>query len=255
MRWIGHGAAVLFLTILSQLGGLAWLGALAFRRRWIAFAALYVALWGAAYFTAPLAGRVALPCLGEGALRSQSVLYCALGRHYVTPETRAAAQDLAAAMEARFPGTQTLTLDGGFPFGPLPLAPHLSHRDGRRLDLAFYYAGEAGYARGKTRSPLGYFAFESGPTDCPPRRLTLRWDLAWLQGLWRDDLRLDAPRMRAALTWLAEDPRVTKVFIEPHLKASLGVASQKIRFQGCRAARHDDHIHLETRLNPASPAG
>lgn len=34
-----------------------------------------------------------------------------------------------------------------------------------------------------------------------------------------------------------------KILIEPHIPARLGVSSRAIRFQGCRAARHDDHIH------------
>ncbi|MBB3160132.1 hypothetical protein FHS25_000564 [Rhizobium laguerreae] len=36
-----------------------------------------------------------------------------------------------------------------------------------------------------------------------------------------------------------------KIFIEPHLKNALGIADSHIRFQGCRAARHDDHIHIQ----------
>lgn len=51
--------------------------------------------------------------------------------------------------------------------------------------------------------------------------------------------------MRAALQWLGHDDRVGKVFIEPHLKVKFGAESEKVRFQGCRAARHDDHIHVQ----------
>ncbi|KIT14546.1 hypothetical protein [Jannaschia aquimarina] len=48
------------------------------------------------------------------------------------------------------------------------------------------------------------------------------------------------------LAWLmARDPRVGKVFLHPHLVARLDAADPKIRFQGCRAARHDDNIHLQ----------
>jgi hypothetical protein len=39
---------------------------------------------------------------------------------------------------------------------------------------------------------------------------------------------------------------VRRVFIEPHLKARLDLARlSKVRFAGCRAARHDDHIHVD----------
>ena len=36
-----------------------------------------------------------------------------------------------------------------------------------------------------------------------------------------------------------------KIFIEPHLKQRLGIKNQKVRFHGCGAVRHDDHIHLQ----------
>lgn len=59
------------------------------------------------------------------------------------------------------------------------------------------------------------------------------------------DWQLDRPRMTTALNWLANDPRSGKILIEPHIPQSLNLSHPKIRFQGCRAARHDDHIHLQ----------
>lgn len=175
----------------------------------------------------------------------QSPLYCALNRQYVTPELRDVVVSVAERMDARFEGTQTLVLDANFPFfAGFPLLPHLSHHDGRKVDLAFYYRDEGGYLAGVTRSPLGYFAFEEGPSDCPKRRVSLRWDMGWLQPLW-PEYPLEPERMRAVLEYLVAEPRVSKIFIEPHLKQRFGVQSGKIRFQGCRAARHDDHIHLQ----------
>jgi hypothetical protein len=244
LRLALHLLLILTLTALSQLGGLAWLIALLFRHRLLAFALAYAALWAGAMVAAPLFGREALPCFGAP-LRSQSVLYCALNRTYVTPELQAVAYDLALDMDARFPGTVTLTLDAGFPFGPLPLLPHLSHRDGQKLDLAFWYKDANGlYLPRQTRSPIGYFAFEDGPTECPSAGPTLRWDLAWLQPAF-PDWELEPERTRYAVEHLAADPRVGRMFLEPYLVARLGLLSPKLRFQGCRAARHDDHLHLE----------
>ena len=163
----------------------------------------------------------------------------------MVPELENVLKDHAALMESAFPGTKTLVLDANFPFvSGFPLLPHLSHDDGRKVDLAYYYEKDQVYLPGVTRSPVGYFAFEKGPTNCPDDVITLRWDLAWLQILW-PDYQLNRIRMRAALQWLAEDDRVGKIFIEPHLKQWLGMESDKIRFQGCRAARHDDHIHIQ----------
>lgn len=246
LRLAGHGALAVVLSALSLSGGLAWLlSRLLPRRRWLGFLGIYALLWGALWLVAPLAGRVALPCLPGQVLHSQSLLYCALNRHYVTPELRDLAQDLAEGLARDFPGTELLTLDAGFPLTGLPLLPHLSHHDGEKLDLALFYRDAQGrYLPGRTRSVLGYFAFEPGPDACAGRAGPLRWDLAALQPLW-PDWSVDAPRLRALMRRLLADPRLGKLFLEPHLAHRLGVSGGKLRFQGCNAARHDDHIHLQ----------
>jgi hypothetical protein len=106
---------------------------------------------------------------------------------------------------------------------------------------------------GAVRSPIGYFAFEQprgGGGSCGRGSpYSLRWDMDWLQPL-LPDLALDEERTRAALSWLtASGGRfgVEKIFLEPHLAQRLGVSSPLIRFQGCNAARHDDHIHVQVR--------
>ncbi|MEL6977593.1 MAG: hypothetical protein AAGM38_02805 [Pseudomonadota bacterium] len=245
VRVFGHSLWVVFLTLLTQLGGVAWLIALLFRRRLLVFLIAYGALAIGASAVAPLFGRVALSCWREGPLQVQSWFYCAANRVYVTPELAAALEDVAETVDAAHPGAITLVLDGSFPFiDGFPLLPHLSHDDGEKADLAFFYADDRGYAPGLTRSPIGYFAFEDGPTSCPAAGLSLRWDLAPLQPLWRE-ARLEPRRTRALLKALAQDPRIGKILLEPHLRDSLRLSHPKIRFQGCRAARHDDHIHVQ----------
>lgn len=246
-RVLAHGIIIIGLTVLTQIGGLAWVIALLFRRRLIAFVGMYVALSLGAIWIAPGFGRVALSCLDTGPLQVQSGIYCALNRTYVTPDLAEVLAETAAEMERRFPGTQTLVLDANFPFfDGFPLLPHLSHDDGEKVDLAFYYRDDTGYLPGATRSPIGYFAFEQGPTICAEGWPTLRWDFDAVQPLWRDHA-LDVPRNRAVLQILSGDDRVGRIFVEPHLVQSLGVAHPSIGFQGCRAARHDDHIHLQLR--------
>lgn len=230
MNWVRHTALILTLTLLTQLGGIAWIIALFFRHRLIVFALAYAALWTLAYIASP---RTTLPCFGAP-LRMQSPLYCVLNRHYVTPELANVARDAAAQMAASRPGTITLALDGGFPFlTGMPLIPHLSHDDGEKLDFAFFYTNPKGtYLPGKTRSPLGYFAFENlSPETCPANTLTLRWQFAWLQPLF-PDRPLDGPRTTALITHLTTDARVGKIFVEPPLAARLGLSHPKIRFQG-----------------------
>ena len=245
VRVLLHSLLITLLTLLTQVGGLAWLASCLFKRKLIACIVIYTALTAGAHIAAPQFGRVPLTCGGDGPLRMQSWIYCVLNRHYVTPEMASVATDLARQMDRQFPGTVTLALDANFPFlDGFPLLPHLSHDDGRKLDLAFWYRDEGAYLPGQTRSPIGYFAFEPGPTDCPDRWLTLRWDMEWLQLSW-PAWKPDELRMRAAMSWLFQDGRVRKMFLEPHLARSLSVHHRKLRFQGCRAARHDDHIHIQ----------
>ncbi|WP_299752432.1 hypothetical protein [uncultured Tateyamaria sp.] len=245
LRFIANSGMVLFLTVLTQVGGLAWLIALFFRQRIIAFLLAYTALTTAAVWIAPNFGRVALNCFETGSLQVQSWMYCALNRNYVAPELRDVLLETAEELDRQYPGTETLVLDANFPFlDGFPLLPHLSHDDGGKVDLAFFYRDETGYLPGATRSPIGYFAFEPGPTNCTPRWLTLRWDFHIIQPLWRD-YELDEARTAAVLRILSNNERVGKTFTEPHLVQSLLVAHPRIRFQGCRAARHDDHIHFQ----------
>ena len=246
LRLVFHCCIIVLLTALTQLGGIAWGLSRLFRRPLLAFAGLYLGLAVLAVWVAPMTGRTALSCFERGPLQVQSWFYCATNRTYVTPELKALLQDVAAEVEADHPDTQTLVLDAGFPFFTgFPLLPHLSHDDGEKVDLAFYYADAAGrYLPGQTRSPIGYFAFEQGTSSCPDQWASLRWDLAWLQPLWKT-YGLEPDRNRLLIETLARDPRVGKIFVEPHLQQSLALADDKIRFQGCRAARHDDHIHLQ----------
>lgn len=244
-RLIGHSALVVFFTLLTQLGGLAWLFSLLFKRRLLVFLIAYASLTTAAIWVAPVFGRTALSCTDDGPLKVQSWFYCVLNRNYVTPEMKAVLTDVATAIDQAYPGTETLVLDANFPFFVgFPLLPHLSHDDGEKADLAFFYKDETGYLPGKTRSPIGYFAFEEGPSECPDDWPTLRWNFQVLQPLW-PDLVLEPDRTRTALEHLLADERVGRVFIEPHLRERLGLGHEKLRFQGCRTARHDDHIHFQ----------
>lgn len=264
-----HGSIVLILSILTQIGGVAYLVALLLTR-WIRplwlprllgvvliFFATYGALSVMAYMIAPVFGRTALPCgiSAETNLRLQSPLYCVLNRHYVEPRMKEVATRLASHMAERYPGTVTLALDGNFPFiDGFPLLPHLSHDDGRKLDFAFYYqTAEGAYAPAATKSPIGYWAFEKpgpeGQDACVGRNdvVTMRWDMIWFQAT-HNGHRIDEERTGEALKWLVRsgpDLGVEKIFIEPHLAERLDVKGDIVRFQGCRAARHDDHIHVQ----------
>lgn len=237
------------LTLTTQIGGLVlWpiLGlatTLPERRRLLGGIGLFAASYlVAALVVVPLVarpfGRVPLPCFGDGSIGPRSLLFCAANRHYVVPEMRAELIAVSDRVAEAHPGTRVAFLDAGFPFPGVPLLPHLSHGDGRKADLALVLAGGG--------SPVGYFGYiqPSGPSACPPRGLDLRWDLAFLQPLFGPP-RLDEARTRSLVESLVARPAIQKLFIEPHLRDRLGLTSPKIRFQGCHAARHDDHIHVQ----------
>ena len=236
-----HVLAAIVLTALTQVGGVAWLLALVARgtggfrliRFTGAFVVLYLGFSAVAASLAPGFGRVALPC-GEGGV--QPVVLCAMNRHYADPALR----DMAVSLVRDVPGTRLL--DAGFPLPGMPLLPHLSHHDGRKLDIALPFEGGAAFT--------GYWQFADPrpgePQPCKGQAGPLRWDMDWLQPALPDG-RLDEDAARALLDWLARSGPahgVEKVLVEPHLPHRLRVDSPLFRFQGCAAARHDDHIHV-----------
>lgn len=194
---------------------------------------------------APHFGREALPCFAgsERHLQAQSIVYCLANRNYVRPQVKLALRDIADKMAERFPGTTVTYFDANFPFADgFPLLPHLSHKDGRKLDLALFYQGrKAGGAW-----PFGYWAFTQPPprTDTPcARDGLLRWNMAWLQPLLPAHS-LDDSRTRGLIeTILAKTPQ--KILLEPHLVRRLHLEGRGILFAGCHAARHDDHVHIQ----------
>ena len=257
------------LTVVTQIGGvcllisslICWYAKL---NRVIAsivvFLVVYAAGSAATMAIAPVFGRVPLSCFGDGHhYKVATPLFCALNRQYVVPEAAVLVDALANAVDEKFPGSELLVLDANFPFlEGFPLLPHLSHHDGRKVDLAYFYQVDGEYAPAHMPSPIGYWAFER-PADgaslpCAGRddQITMRWNLQSLQQFWSDGS-IEPERTRYMLTWMeanAAKYKVKKVLLEPHLEALLGLDSNLIRFQGCRAARHDDHVHIEVGDKP-----
>ena len=270
----GAGFLFIVVTALTQLGGIVLLAGLGLGwllRRAGSSRALAI-LAGLAFLIAgvPLVnlliapalaglnGRVALPCApsAEKSHAALSPIYCGLGRNYVRPEVEAMLEAMGRDLRRDDPRLVIATLDANFPLiDGFPLPPHLSHDDGRRIDLAYFYKDAASNPLPLAApSFLGYWGFEEPPTPADTactdkiRWLTFRWDMGWFQAFVRKDLTLDEERTAAMLRGLVEkgpEHGVIKILLEPHMAKRLGVASPLIRFQGCRTARHDDHIHVE----------
>lgn len=267
---------VAILTLVTQIGGaVLWAcwpvlslvaGRLKDRSRTLAAIAVtttFLGVYSAISLLAvpPLAaafGREPLPCLSsdERPLRAVSPLYCLTNRNYARPQVHRLLRALSVAMVQEAPGTVTGYLDAGFPFlDGFPMLPHLSHRGGRDVDLAFFYrrADDGSPVPAAGAWPVGYWAFvqprPGDPNPCTAQIIDLRWDMDWLQPAFGDHV-LDERRTGAMLRWLAANgPRygLQKTLLEPHLQRRLSAEGGLFRFQGCRAARHDDHLHLQLR--------
>lgn len=255
----------LILTLITQIGGVIYLFVLLVARMlgWhrklvvlVAFLIVYSAASFATIFIAPMFGKQAIACSFSQTvpLKTAHPIYCLLNRNYVTHDLAELLNKSAQAVNKKFDGTQTLVLDGNFPFlTGFPLLPHLSHDDGLKADLAFYYMdGKGGYLPGYMKSPIGYWGYtqprEGEVAPCTNyKKFSLRWDFDFLQSA-LPQYELEPKRTAFLLNWLTNEGRqygLEKILLEPHIKSRLGLKSDLIRFQGCRAARHDDHIHLQ----------
>jgi hypothetical protein len=163
-----------FLTALTQIGGLIYLISFSTYNfinknfnnkiirstlKFISFLMLYSI---ATFFIVPLVaksfGRVALPLTQTENLRPLNFLTCFLNRNYVRLELKETTLEVARQMHNRYPGTVVNYLDANFPFiNNFPLFPHLSHGDGKKLDIAFCYIDKkTGNATDDAPSVIGY---------------------------------------------------------------------------------------------------
>jgi hypothetical protein len=264
------GGLLLFvlLTVLTQTGGLVYILYLATNRfihpvalwqRRLARTGWFILLYALINFLlvpplARMAGRVPLPVRSHAHLKPLTLFTCVLNRHYVRPPLRQAATSIADAMETRYSGTTIYYLDAGFPFlNGFPLFPHLSHNDGKKLDLALLYTDTAGNRVNDAPSFIGYGISEKPRTGevntaaaCACKGYAQYSFLQKLVPQYPGKRYLfDSIRTRQLIGYCTASPLIGKLFIEPHLKTRLQLNSSKIRFHGCQAVRHDDHIHIQ----------
>ncbi|MEM1324664.1 MAG: hypothetical protein AAGI23_01860 [Bacteroidota bacterium] len=249
-----------FLTLLTQIGGIVYLlSELIYRQlnrkkatvRWLLFAVLYlIATLLIVPTIAPFFGRV--PVKHRDNLKPSTCATVLLNRNYVTPELNNLLQQTAKEL-----ATQNLSvnyLDACFPFyDKFPLLPHLSHNDGRKIDLSFIYVTPDGQPTNQQKSISGYGVFEppkAGETDqtsiCKSNGHK-QYDLAQYLTFGRinKEIQFSASSTKQLIQALLKQTKLEKIFIEPHLKERLNLQSNKVRFHGCHSVRHDDHIHIQ----------
>jgi len=163
--------------------------------------------------------------------------------------------EVAAQMNKKFSGTIINYLDAGFPFiDGFPLFPHLSHSNGQKLDISFcYMESVSGKETNECPSFIGYGICEEPRADeentaayCNSRG---KWQYSFVRNLVpqgsKKNFVFDSVRTGFLLNLFASQKVVGKIFIEPHLKKRLAPALEKVRFHGCQAVRHDDHMHIQ----------
>ncbi|MBN8577029.1 MAG: hypothetical protein J0L66_08785 [Cytophagales bacterium] len=259
------------LTIVSQIGGLVFLLAIPIYRlidrktngmwrravfKFFSFAMLYLMF---VFIVVPLVarqfGRVPLPILETNYLKPATIWTVLLNRNYVKPQLKEIAYKVSIKLNATYPGAKVNYLEANFPFvDGFPLLPHLSHNDGKKLDLSFQYNSSitnkisygvpsfTGY--GVCEEPLANE--QDMPGYCREKGF---WQYNALRVLIpqgnKAKFTFDKGRTRTLVDLFAEHESIGKIFIEPHLQQRLGLTSSKIRFHGCHAVRHDDHLHVQ----------
>lgn len=258
-----HILLIAILTIVTQIGGIIWglslminPGKVNLNRRlfqFLAFCTLYL------IFTfllvpsiAPFCGRSALPMTKYGTLAPHTYMTVLLNRHYVTPQLRGELEHISRAFSRTNPNLKVVYLDANFPFiNGFPLLPHLSHDDGKKVDLSFIYSKNGKPTNLKpARSGYGYYT--------PPQdQETDQINQCISRGYWqydfpkyltigsRKDLSFAPSETYQLLELILKRKLTQKVFLEPHIKHRLKIHHPKLRYHGCQSVRHDDHIHYQ----------
>ncbi len=255
LKLIGHIAIILILTIITQIGGIIWLLTIIIsnkikKGKRIVFPLLYL-LFNLVIIP-PIAthfGREKLPWFDKH-LKPRNWFYPLAFRNYVNSNLKSELENSAHVLSSS--GIAITYLDANFPFiDGFPLLPHLSHNDGKKIDLSFMYLDHNGISTSKKPSISGYGVYANTDKNYSSKSCIDK-------GYWQYDftkyftlgtihnLKLDKPKTALIIKQLLSAPSTQKLFIEPHLKQSLGLGHEsKIRFHGCKAVRHDDHIHYQ----------
>ena len=265
MKKLIHILIVGFLTLLTQIGGLVWIINFGYfkiftkgKSKWsrlLTFLGLYsIVTLLIIPPIAKLGGRVPLPLSKSGKLIPHNYITPFLNRHYVRPQLKSQLIEVANKTNKSNSRLKLSYLDANFPFiNGFPLLPHLSHSDGRKVDLSFYYTKDnlegnykpANSGYGKYVEPTNS---KSNQTQYCKSKGHWQYDFSKFLTLGsRNDLKFDSNNTKRLVNTLAQNPMTHKILLEPHLKQRMNLTSDKIRFQGCHSVRHDDHIHLQIR--------
>ncbi|MFC6859008.1 hypothetical protein [Zunongwangia atlantica] len=258
MKIIFHLIIFIFLTILTQVGGIIYLASITLIRRNKRILQLFVFLILYALSTFLIIPTIA-PYFGREKIKESqnvklhSIFYKIANRNYVRPELNSIIENIGNSISRKHPGLKLTILDANFPFKDgFPLLPHLSHNDGKKVDISLMYRTKEGVLTNEKPSNSGYGVFEN-----PLKNEINQTTICKNNGAWQYDypkyltfgknldLEFSANTTKDLIQSILENNEIQKIFLEPHLKNRLNINSEKMRFHGCRAVRHDDHLHLQ----------
>jgi hypothetical protein len=247
------------LTVITQIGGIVYLLSLLISRNWnkklrfktpIIFMGLYFfATLLIVPFVAPIFGREKVKHTKN--ISATNYMTVLLNRNYVKPDLNKLLLNTAKNLE----GTEIEIhyLDASFPFiNKFPLLPHLSHNDGKKIDISLIYESNGIIKKGQ-KSVSGYGVFE-GPNSNEFDQISKCVDNGYIQydfpkyltfGSINYDYVFSEKGTKKLINTILNNQNLGKLFIEPHLKSRMNLKDKRIRYHGCKAVRHDDHIHVQ----------
>lgn len=262
MKILLHLIIITLLTVITQIGGIVYLISLFLvkkkaKKRRLKRVGLFVTLYLIATYlivpnVAPAFGREKIK--ETEFIQAHSLFYKLANRNYVKPELNKALGEIASDFEKGNSEIKLVYLDANFPFiDKFPLLPHLSHNDGKKIDVSLIYESKNGDLTNKKPSISGYGAYE-GPSEGEYNQISVcktkgNWQYDFPKyltfGKINRDIKFSKRGTRDLINLIVKQHAVGKLFIEPHLKHRLKLTSGKVRFHGCQAVRHDDHIHFQ----------
>ena len=262
MKKLLHFIIIILLTVVTQIGGILYFAAILViknntekrnLKRIFTFVALYLF---STFFVVPHIAKL----FGREKIKETEIIQAntfftkLLNRNYVKPSLNNVFQKISINFEKKQKGIKIIYLDANFPFiDKFPLLPHLSHNNGKKIDLSLIYELNNGEIINKKPSISGYGVYEN-----PKKKEIKQFEICSKKGYWQYDfpkyltfgkinkeILFSEKATKDLLNSILKQPEIGKIFIEPHLKIRMNLKNSKIRFHGCKAVRHDDHIHLQ----------
>ncbi len=256
-----HLLVFAILTVVTQIGGIIYIIAIFSvksntNKRKLKKLGIFTALYLTSTFlivpnVAPYFGREKIK--DSDLLEARSFFYVLANRNYVRPALNESLNQISVEFEKQNLGIKMIYLDANFPFiNGFPLLPHLSHKDGKKVDVSLIYENSNGQITNKKPSMSGYGVYES-PKDNEHKQNEVCKTSNWYYdfpkyltfGTINKEIKFSNKGTKELANLIVRQKSTGKLFIEPHLKKRLKLTSGKVRFHGCHSVRHDDHIHFQ----------